>query len=312
MESSCGRRHVLVTGASTGIGRATALRLAGDGFHVFATVRRIADGKALVLAAGRGCLDALTMDVLDRDLIQDAARTVRRHTGGRGLDALVNNAGVGMFQPLELVDLETFRRQLDVNVTGQLAVSQAFLPMLRVASGRIVMIGSIGDRITVPFAGPTAAAKRALLSLTEALRLELAPWGIKVILIEPASIHTEAVGKLEKESTKALDDFGPEGHALYGETFRHVIERGLAQERKGSPPDVVAAAVARAIRAPRPRARYLVGKDSRRLALIAKLPPVALDLLRRRLFGLPEPGSMTAQNGVLPSDGTRSYGVRPR
>lgn len=299
MDSSCERRHVLVTGASTGIGRATALRLARDGFHVFATVRRIADGKALVLAAEHGCLDTLSMDVLDRDQVQDAVRTVRRHADGRGLDALVNNAGVGMFQPLELADIDTFRRQLDVNVTGQLAVSQAFLPMLRVASGRIVMIGSIGDRITVPFAGPIAAAKRALLSLTEALRLELAPWGIRVILIEPASIHTEAVGKLETESAEMLNDLGSDARRLYGETFRHVIERGLARERKGSSPDVVAAAVARAIRTPRPRARYLVGKDSRRLALIAKLPPVALDLLRRRLFGLPRPGSMTTPNGTF-------------
>jgi NAD(P)-dependent dehydrogenase (short-subunit alcohol dehydrogenase family) len=163
MASSCELRHVLVTGTSTGIGRATALRLAAEGFHVFATVRRIADGKALTLAAGSGQLDTLTMDVTDRHQIQLAAHSVEQHVGSRGLDALVNNAGVGVFQPIELVDLDIVRQQFDINVVGQLAVSQAFLPLLRTARGRLVMIGSIGDRITVPF----AATKRALLSLTE-------------------------------------------------------------------------------------------------------------------------------------------------
>jgi NAD(P)-dependent dehydrogenase (short-subunit alcohol dehydrogenase family) len=283
-----------VTGASTGIGRATALRLAAQGFHVFATVRRTTDGKQLVIAAGGGRLDAVTMDVLDSGQIQQAVDTVERHVGVRGLDALVNNAGVGLFRPLELVDLDSFRRQLDINVVGQLAVSQAFLPLIRAARGRIVMIGSIGDRITVPFAGPIAAAKRALLSLAEALRLELAPWGIKVILIEPASIRTEAVEKLAADVEQALKDFGPGGRQLYGDVFSRVITKGLARERKGSPPSAVAAAVTHAISTQRPRARYLVGKDSQRLAMIAKLPPALLDLVRRRLFALPEPDSLKA------------------
>ena len=295
MDSSCEFRHVVVTGASTGIGRATALRLAAEGFHVFATVRRIADGKALMLAAGSGQLDTLTMDVTDRGQIQLAAHSVEQHVGGRGLDALVNNAGVGVFQPVELVDLDIVRQQFEINVVGQLAVSQAFLPLLRTARGRVVMIGSIGDRITVPFAGPIAATKRALLSLTEALRLELAPWGIRVVLIEPASIRTEAADKVADAAEQALTGFGPEGHRLYGDVFRRVIAQGLARERAGSPPDVVAAAVARAITAPRPRARYLVGKDSRRLAALAMLPPGLLDSIRRRLFGLPAPGAMAVE-----------------
>jgi NAD(P)-dependent dehydrogenase (short-subunit alcohol dehydrogenase family) len=294
MASSCELRHVLVTGTSTGIGRATALRLAADGFHVFATVRRVVDGDALVLAAAGDRLDAVTMDVLDPGQVREAARIVERHVGDRGLDALVNNAGVGLFYPLELVDIVAFRRQLEVNVTGPLTVTQTLLPLLRLARGRIVMIGSIGDRITMPFAGPIAAAKRALLALTEALRLELAAWDIKVILVEPASIRTEAVDKLASASAVACDDFGPSGRKLYGESFRRGIARGLSEERRGSAADVVAATVAKAIRTPRPRARYLVGKHSRRLALIAKLPPASLDPVRRRLFGLPGAGSMAA------------------
>jgi NAD(P)-dependent dehydrogenase (short-subunit alcohol dehydrogenase family) len=298
MASSCALRHALVTGTSTGIGRATALRLAAEGFHVFATVRRAADGKALVLASGHDSLDAVPMDVLDRDQVREAARTIGQHVGGRGLDALVNNAGVGLFQPLELVDLDTFRRQFDVNVTGPLLVTQTFLPLLRTARGRIVMIGSIGDRITMPFAGPIAAAKRALLSLTEALRQELAPWGVQVILIEPASIHTEGVDKVARDSEQALNDFGPAGRDLYGAAYQRVIRRGLDQERSGSSPSVVAATVARAVTTPRPRARYLTGKDARRLAVAACLPPGLLDRLRRRVFGLPEPGSRAAVSPV--------------
>ncbi|MEV5961499.1 SDR family oxidoreductase [Kribbella sp. NPDC051952] len=293
MGESCGLKHAVVTGTSTGIGRATALRLVGDGYHVFATVRRPQDGEALLRAAAPGRLDALIMDVLAEGEVDAMAREVAAHVGADGLDVLVNNAGIGLFEPLELVATDTFRRSLDVNVTGPVIVTRALLPLLRRAGGRIVMIGSIGGRITIPFAGPVAAAKRALLSLTEAFRLELAPWDIKVVLIEPASIHTEAVGKLETDAAKSLEAFGPGGRALYGEAFLKVTSRGLDQERGGSPPDLVAAAVARAITTPRPRARYLVGKDSRRLALIAKLPPAVLDRVRRRIFGLPARGSMT-------------------
>ena len=161
----------------------------------------------------------------------------------------------------------------------------------------------------MPFAGPIAAAKRALLSLTEALRLELAPWDIKVILLEPASIHTEAVDKLARDSEHALSDFGPDGRRLYGDVFRRVMTKGIALERAGSSPDIVAAAVARALSAPGPRTRYLVGKDSRRLALIALLPPILLDRIRRRLFRLPEPASMI--EGAVNEVQSRSSNVSP-
>jgi NAD(P)-dependent dehydrogenase (short-subunit alcohol dehydrogenase family) len=282
---------VVVTGTSTGIGRATALHLAARGFHVFATVRRQADAEALQ----RGAHDQVTpliMDVTEREQIAEAVAAVRAHVDGRGLDALVNSAGIGLAWPMELVPLDAFRRQVPVNVEGPLAVTQAFLPLIRQASGRIVMIGSIGDRITMPFAGPLTAAKHALLALTEALRLELAPWNIHVVLVEPASIRTDAVAKLERDAAAALQQFGPEGRALYGPAFQEMTKRAVAHEARGSPPEVVAAVVARAIESPRPKARYLVGKNARLLAGAAKLPPFALDALRRRFFGLPRPGSM--------------------
>ena len=203
----------------------------------------------------------------------------------------MNNAGVGLVWPLELVPLDAFRAQLAINVEGPIAVTQAFLPMLRQATGRLIMIGSIGDRITIPFGGPLAASKRALLALTEAFRLELAPWDIRVVLIEPGSIRTSAIDKLERDARSALERFGMAGQALYADAFQSMTAQALAREAHGSPPQVVAAAVVRAIETPRPRARYLVGKDASALAMLALLPPGVLDALRRRLFGLPRPGS---------------------
>lgn len=286
----CSRKHAVVTGASTGIGRATALKLARNGFHVFATVRRATDGEALQREA-EGVLTPLIMDVTESEHIAAAVTAVSTHTGRRGLDVLVNNAGVGAFYPLELMPLSRFRWQFEINVDGQLAVTQAFLPALRLAAGRIVMIGSIADRITMPFAGPLAAAKHAVLALTEALRLELAPWNIRVVLIEPGSIRTDAIDKAKRDIESAVREFDADGRALYLSAFRNMTSRGLAQEQYGSSPDAVAHVVLRAVRAGSPRARYLAGKHSRLLATLAKLPPTVLDKLRRRLFGLPRPGS---------------------
>lgn len=288
---TCTRPHVLITGASSGIGRATALRLSADGHHVFAGVRKPEDAESLQQAA-RGDLSPLLLDVTDEGALARSADLVSGHVGERGLDGLVNNAGIGAFWPLEIISLADLRRQLEVNVVGQLAVTQAFLPLLRVAQGRIVIIGSIGDRITMPFAGPVAASKSAVAAISDALRQELAPWAIAVILLEPASIHTNAVDKLERDMKRAVAGFGDEQLELYGATFPRAIQAGLARERQGSPPDVVADAVAHALSTRRPRAHYLVGKDARRLAAISSLLPVAvLDLLRRRLFRLPAPGS---------------------
>jgi NAD(P)-dependent dehydrogenase (short-subunit alcohol dehydrogenase family) len=191
----CPHPHAVVTGASSGIGRATALRLARSGYHVFAGVRKPADGAALQEAAQQQAAAELTplpLDVTSAAQIAGAAEAVTGHTAGAGLDALVNNAGIGLFGPLEIIGIDDFRRQLEVNVTGQLEVTQAFLPLIRAAHGRIVMIGSIGARCTPPFVGALAASKSTLATMTEALRQELAPWGIRVVLVEPASIRTDA------------------------------------------------------------------------------------------------------------------------
>lgn len=287
----CPHPHAVVTGASSGIGRATTLRLAQSGWHVFAGVRKPADGTALQLAAQQqaatGEVTPLPLDVTGPGQIADAAGTVTAHTAGAGLDALVNNAGIGLFGPLEIIGIDDFRRQLEVNVTGQLEVTQAFLPLIRAAHGRIVMIGSIGARCTPPFVGALAASKSTLATMAEALRQELAPWGIRVILVEPASIRTDAVGKLTHDTQQLLRQASPAGRALYADNFTRMVTAFTAQHEKGSPPEVAAATVARALTAARPRAHYLTGRNSQRMALIAKLPTPVQDAIRRRITGQP-------------------------
>jgi NAD(P)-dependent dehydrogenase (short-subunit alcohol dehydrogenase family) len=291
--NSCSRPHVLVTGASSGIGRATALHLAASGHHVYAGVRKPADGTALQQAATAGGMTPLLLDVTDAAQIAAAADAVAGHVAGTGLAGLVNNAGIGVFGPLEVIPIEQFRHLLEVNVTGQLAVTQAFLPLLRRARGRLVLIGSIGTRFTPPFTGPISASKSTIATMAEALRQELAPWDVRVVLIEPASIHTEAVDKFELDAERLMDEADPAERALYEDAFRRLVRTGLTRERNGSPPEVVARAVAHALSTPRPRARYLVGKDSRAMALMAALLPVSVqDALRRKIAHQPAPGSL--------------------
>jgi NAD(P)-dependent dehydrogenase (short-subunit alcohol dehydrogenase family) len=174
--NACTRSHIVVTGASSGIGRATALRVAAAGHHVYAGVRRPADAPAPT-SANSGEITPLLLDVTDPAQISAAADTVAGHTGNAGLKGLVNNAGIGVFGPLEITPIEQFRRQLEVNVTGQLVITQALLPLLRRARGRLVLIGSIGTRFTPPFTGPVSASKSAIATMAEALRQELAPMG---------------------------------------------------------------------------------------------------------------------------------------
>jgi NAD(P)-dependent dehydrogenase (short-subunit alcohol dehydrogenase family) len=293
---TCTHRHVVVTGASSGIGRATALRLAGGGWHVYAGVRKPDDGDTLKRSAHPGQLiTPLLMDVTNADQIGAAVESVAEHVGYSGLNALVDNAGIGVAVPMELVPLESLRWQLEVNVVGQAAVTQAFLPMLRRARGRVVFIGSIGDRFTPPFGGPLAASKAAIASIADAFRQELAPWGIDVVLLEPASIRTDAIDKLQRDSRNAADEFSPDGRELYGETYLGMVSAALKREQKGSPPDVVAEKVQRVLTMARPGARYLVGKDAQLLAnLVRFVPTSALDALRRKIFNLPASGSRAA------------------
>jgi NAD(P)-dependent dehydrogenase (short-subunit alcohol dehydrogenase family) len=278
---------VVVTGASSGIGRACALLLDRYGFQVFAGVRKEQDGRSLQSAASER-LTPLLIDVTDASSIAQAAARVREAVGSRGLAGLVNNAGIGVLGPVEYLPLDDLHEQFDVNVFGQIAVTQHFLPLLRQGRGRVVNIGSIGDRIAMPFGGALCASKSALASLNDALRMELRPWGLHVCLVEPATIATPAAGKVQAASEALLRRLPSEGAQQYADMFRTYTRRVVEQEKQGSSPDVVAAVVLRALTAARPKTRYLAGKDSTLLSLLPRLVPERLlDLLRLRIFGLP-------------------------
>ncbi|MEU5096397.1 SDR family oxidoreductase [Streptomyces sp. NPDC020996] len=291
---------VVVTGASTGIGRASVLRLADAGFRVFAGVRRESDGKDLAAAGPGGRITPLRLDVCDQEQIRSAATELAAALGPEGLAGLVNNAGIGVAGPVESLPLSELRRQFEVNVFGLVAVTQAFLPLIRAGRGRIVTIGSAGGWITMPFGGPLCASKHAVRSLNDALRLELRASGIPVVLIDPGSIDTPSVDKFEAETDAVVDRMGPDGRRLYADAFRAMAAKAVAHERAGSPPDVVAAAVHRALTAPRPATRRSVGAHAALLILLARtLPNPLLDRFRLRVLGLDRPGLW----GRLPAAG---------
>lgn len=277
----------LVTGASTGIGEATVRWLDRKGHQVFAAVRRDEDAARLRgLASAR--LAPIRIDVTDQASIDSARTAVESALGARGLDGLVNNAGIAVAGPLEHIPIAALRRQFEVNVVGQLAVTQAFLPLLRPTRGRIVLMGSIGGRMSTPFLGPYSASKFALEAIADALRVELRPWGIEVVILEPGSIATPIWRKGEDDAAALSAALGPEADEDYGRAMQAMREAAAATGRRGIPADVVAAVVEEALTAERPRARYLVGRDARIRALMARvLPDRVRDRLVARVLKLP-------------------------
>ena len=277
------RGAVVVTGASTGIGEACALRLDRMGFSVFAGVRREADGNALEQKSS-GRLTPVFIDVADEVSIASAVETVSAAVGDSGLAGLVNNAGIAVPAPIELVPLDALRRQLEVNVIGQVSVTQAFLPLVRKAQGRIVNMGSIAGRLAIPFLGPYCMSKFAMEALTDSLRVELRPWGIKVSLVEPGRIATPIWGKGIATGRGLMKD---RHNTLYG-PLAAAIEGAVSKaDGRGIHPDKVAEVVAHALTSRRPKTRYLVGLDAHIQATLANLvPDWLLDGLIMRQMGL--------------------------
>ncbi len=282
-------KSIVITGASSGIGRATAVRLARRGWRVFAGVRRDSDAQALKAEAHDG-LETVLLDVTARESIARAAGEVADRLAGDGLDALFNNAGVGSVSPVEYASLDKLREIFEVNLFGQIATIQAFLSLIRSAKGRIVNNGSVGDHITPPFGGPLAGSKAALASMSAALRLELRPQGIEVIVVEPGAINTPAVEKTLAEVERTIAGLPSDGVALYAEAMRRMARTFAGIEHAGSPPEAVAEVVERALTDRHPQTRYPAGKDSRKLALLARLlPEKLLDIEILRTFGLLKP-----------------------
>jgi NAD(P)-dependent dehydrogenase (short-subunit alcohol dehydrogenase family) len=277
---------VVVTGASTGIGEACALHLDKLGYRVFAGIRKALDGEALRRRASER-LVPVRLDISDETEIRQAARNIVESLGSEGLAGLINNAGIVVGGMLEFLPLEALRRQLEVNVIGQIAVTQALLSSLRKARGRIVNIGSVSGLISSPFTGAYSASKFALEALTDSLRMELRPWKIHVSLIEPGFVQTPIIAKSLAAAEELRAELPAEAFQLYGPAFQAVENATRRESAKGVPADVVAKAVEHALTSPRPRTRYVVGSNSGfQIGLARALPDRWRDALITRRLGL--------------------------
>jgi NAD(P)-dependent dehydrogenase (short-subunit alcohol dehydrogenase family) len=270
---------VLVTGTGKGIGEAITQRLAQLGMLVFAGVRKEADA-ARWRSSGAGLVHPVLLDVTDESSISAALQQIRFTLGARTLTGLVNNAGIAVAGPLEFLPVRELRRQLEVNVIGQLAVTQAVLPLLRQSRGRIVNIGSIAGRSALPLTGAYAASKFALEALTDALRVELLSAGIQVSIIEPGVIATPIWETSLRSADLLIREMPPQALDHYGRIIDAVRRRATGGIVRGLPPRVVADAVVHALTARKPKTRYLIGRDARVRAWFQRLP----DRLRDRII----------------------------
>jgi NAD(P)-dependent dehydrogenase (short-subunit alcohol dehydrogenase family) len=259
---------VLITGANRGIGRATALRLAGKGWDVFATVRRPEDGEQLVAEAPAGRVQTLGLDVTDAGQVGALRASLPER-----LDAVVNNAGIVVPGPLESLKPDDVRQQLEVNVIGPIAVTNAVLGKLRSSRGRIVFVSSLSGRISTPMTGAYNASKFALEAIADAWRVEHKPWGISVSLVEPAMTDTDMWRKAPEQQDSAEQVMAPEHRELYEkhlDGLRRTIPR---MQRMAKPAEGVAATIERALTASRPKARYIVGLNAKTQATVTALMP---------------------------------------
>jgi len=280
------RKTVVITGASSGIGHACVSRMSEAGWRVFATVRKESDRDRL---RSEKSVYPVIMDVQDASTISQAAAEIGSQLNGGGLDGLVNVAGIGMVRPLEYAPMNDVREIFEINFFGQLATIQAFCGMLRKNRGRILNITSVGVNLAIPFGGLLNSSKSAFAMVSDTLRLELRPFGVRVIAIEPGSISTPAVDKTLGNLDVVISSLPADGQQRYGPMIRTVGQRGYEMEKGGSSPDVVAIAVHDGLTSSRPRMRYRVGKHAKLLATLPKiLPESTFDTMRFKMLGLKE------------------------
>jgi NAD(P)-dependent dehydrogenase (short-subunit alcohol dehydrogenase family) len=272
-------RTVLVTGASSGIGRACAIALKARGFRVFAGVRKSDDAEAARTAS----LTPVMLDVTEESSVAEAVASMDADT----LDGLVNNAGINVSGPLEFLPMEDIRRQFDVNLFGQIAVTKAFLPMLRRAKGRIVNMSSISGLVASPMLGPYAMSKFALEAFSDSLRRELRPLGVEVICVEPGAIATPIWDKALSRARERVDKLSSEAAEVYGPTMDAVRRSAENMAENAAPVEKVTRVVLHALTSSNPKTRYLVGKDARLAARLARfLPDRWLDRLLLQRLGV--------------------------
>jgi NAD(P)-dependent dehydrogenase (short-subunit alcohol dehydrogenase family) len=277
------REAIVISGASTGIGASSADRLARDGFLVFAGVRT--DTDAAAVEALHPNVRALRLDVTDDASIEAAVTTVAEE--GVLLRGLVNNAGIAVGGPVEFLPLALWRRVYDVNLFGAIGLTQAFLPLLRAARGRLVFVGSIGGRMAAPFIAPYSSSKFALRALADALRVELRPTGIRVVLIEPGGVKTPIWRKGRDSKQELLDAMAPAAVHHYGPQMDAMFAATESEERSGMPVERVSDAIAEALTSPKPRSNYLVGLQARGGSILALMPAAFRERAIRRTMRLP-------------------------
>ena len=276
-------QSILITGATSGIGRDAALRLAGAGHVVLAGGRR-RDALAGLAAESRGRIEPLVLDVTEPASVEAARELVERRTGGRGLDVLVNNAGYALPGPLEALAEADLRGLFDTNLFGLLAVTRAFLPAMRERGlGRVVNVGSIMGRVAMPLLGAYNASKHAVAAVTDTLRMELAPFGVSVVLVEPGALRTGFAARALAGLDPYRDPGSPYAAALAG------TDAAWAWVYRFAPgPSAAGRAIVRAATADRPAPRYVVPARNRLVvAALASLPTPAADAAKRRIMGLP-------------------------
>lgn len=264
---------IFITGTSTGIGKACALQLDKLGFKVFAGVRNQADGENLTKDSSKN-LTPIIIDVTDNETIETAKNIIGNETGGL-LYGLVNNAGVGMSGVLEVTPITDIRNLMEVNVIGLLAMTQAFIPMLRKSKGRIINIGSTASFLASPGASAYSASKFAIRAITDSLRLELKPFGMSVILVAPGAVESEIWEKGKAYKNELRKNVKPDIAKLYATLIK--FGENLIDELKKIPAEEVAKSVAHAFTSAKPNRYYIVGKDAKGGVKAARLPKSLLD-----------------------------------
>jgi NAD(P)-dependent dehydrogenase (short-subunit alcohol dehydrogenase family) len=279
-------KTVVITGASTGIGRATAEYLARNGWQVFAGIRKDSDGAALTEADAR--IKPILLDVTQPEQVAEAVETVRAALDGQKLAGLVNNAGIANMGPLALQPIDQFEAHFSVNVFGLLRASQAFAPLLGMDEtltgdpGRIVNITSVGGRLSAPFLGAYTATKHAVESMTDSLRRELVLFGIDAIAVGPGAVKTPIWDKAEDANSS-----NPYANSPWAEPIEKFSETMLEGGRTGLDPEVIAKTIETALTAAKPKARYAPVPDKlTNFTLPMLLPKRVVDGFFWKRFGM--------------------------
>ena len=279
-------RSVLITGCSTGIGHAAAVRLSKAGWRVFAGVRTERDAETLASQTPASC-EPIQLDVTDADAIAAASARVAEVVGEDGLDGLINNAGLCVASPVECLGVDALRHQLEVNTIGPIALTRATLPLLMRARGRVVMVSSISGRIPFPIVGAYTASKHALECLSHALRVEIAPCGVRVTVIEPGPVRTPIWSRTSKATADAMKQWAEPQRDRYGSAMDRMRQVAAEGEAQGVPPEDVAALIEQSLLSKRPMRRKVIGASfSDRVLLTGLVPGWARDRAFARGLGL--------------------------